>query len=129
MTQTDCPVADPRLAERALAGAFDRGRFRAALARVEDGLRRRARELDRGGGLLDPGARTRPTLARRERALRRQLSRLRTRAAALHRLASFRGAPWLRRQVGRLAGDLWELRSAEAGLLLEAMNTDLGVGD
>ena len=91
---------------------------------------RHARDLTGAGGLLDEAQRTRPTLARREARPLTGLARLRAWAAWLARAAKWHADEVsLRRRAAALAGRLRRHRWAQAGLLQEAVASELGVAD
>ncbi len=125
------------------------------LGRVEEALRRHVAETDAPDGMFTNVDLTRPTLVRQVSELRqehacflketRDLRReVGSAAGAFGRQAPDGGAAplpapaapvnvpdfgALRRQLGELAAALKRHRDAEAGLVIESVATDIGVGD
>jgi hypothetical protein len=113
------------------APALDRGKFIVCLRRIEQGLRDHARELDRLGGLLDEKQKAaRMSLAREDHRLREEVSALILDAERLEEAAVF-GAQEeeLRRRGSALLAGLRGHRDAEARLVLESVETEVGAGD
>ena len=113
------------------ATPLDRPALVAAFRRIEEGLRSRAHDLDRSGGLLDEADKAgRMTLAREDDRLRREAAAL-VRDAETARQAAAGGSDEddLRRRGGALLAGLRGHRDAEASLVLESADTDVGSGD
>jgi hypothetical protein len=113
------------------ATLLDRAALVAAVRRIEEGLRQRADDLDRAGGLLDEQDRIqRLSLAREEDRLRDGVADL-IRDAETVRQAAVGGSDEddLRRRGGELLAGLRGHRDAEARLLLESAFTEVGSGD
>lgn len=113
------------------ASPLDRAGLVAALRRVEDGLRQHARNLDRSGGLLDEEDKARRmSLAREDDRLRQEVASLIADAATVRQAAAGRSdEDDLLRRAGELLAGLRGHRDAEAGLILEGADTELGSGD
>ena len=113
------------------ATPLDRDALVAALRKIEQGLRERAHVLDQSGGLLDEADKA------RRMSLAREDDRLREEAAALVRdVQTVRQAAAdgsddddLRRRGGELLAGLRGHRNAEASLVLESVDTEVGAGD
>jgi hypothetical protein len=119
-----------QLAE-AIAGPVARQEpMRQALAGLERGLRQRIMLEDMPDGRSPEIDSTRASLARQADQLRHNLDALLAQTVAL-REAVARGADTnaLRRSAEDLLVDLDANESAERDLVLESVNTDLGVGD
>jgi hypothetical protein len=127
----------------------------AILGRVEEALRRHVADTDAAGGMFANVDLTRPTLVRQVSALRQEHAAFFERTGELRREVSgvaeaFKpGAPGdtaarlpapaapqgvpdfgaLRQQLEQLATALKHHRSEEAGLVIESVTTDIGVGD
>jgi hypothetical protein len=136
--------------ERDWAGQVD-----AILGGVVEALRRHVADTDAAGGMFTTVDLTRPTLVRQVSTLRREHTALLERAGALRQevrnaatafdpLAPAGGAGRLpapaargavpdfgslRWRLGQFAAALKHHRDEEAGLLLESVTTDIGVGD
>jgi hypothetical protein len=130
---TDRPSA-PELDELSgllAANPLDRGRLLSSLRRIEQGLREHARGLDETGGLLDEAEKAnRMSLAREDDRLREQVSALvgdveQFRQAAADGLTDEE----VRRRGSALVAGLRGHRDAEASLLLESADTEVGSGD
>jgi hypothetical protein len=113
------------------ATPLDRGSLVSSLHRIEQGLREHARELDQAGGLLDEADKAnRMSLAREDDRLREQVATLVSgveefREAALDGLDDEE----LRRRGSALVAGLRGHRDAEASLVLESADTEVGSGD
>ncbi len=125
------------------------------LGRIEEALRRHVTDTDAAGGMFAKVDLTRPTLARQVSSLRQEHTSFLDRAVELRREvrsaagafgpqapsggaeplpapAALRSVPdfgALRQQLGQLAKALKQHRDAEAGLVIESVTTDIGVGD
>jgi hypothetical protein len=129
----DRPSA-PELEELAgllTATPLDRGKLVISLRQIEQGLRERARGLDEAGGLLDEAEKaSRMSLAREDDRLREQVSTL-LGDAEQFRQAAADGLDddEVRRRGSALLAGLRGHRDAEASLLLESADTEVGSGD
>ena len=110
---------------------LDRGALTGALRRIEQGLHERERDLDRAGGLLDEQDRARRmSLSREDDRLRVEMSALLRDAQAVREAAADgTDEDDLRRQAGELLAGLRGHRNAEASLVLENADTEVGSGD
>jgi hypothetical protein len=125
------------------------------LGRVEDALRRHVADTDAAGGMFANVDLTRPTLVRKVSALRQEHTAFIERTGELRREVSGvarafnpdapdgganrlpapaapRSVPdfgALRQQLGQFAAALKHHRDEEAGLVIESVATDIGVGD
>jgi len=131
MTPAVRPLPDPQPLDDALAAGCDPGQLRPALGQFEQALRGHARAVDRGGGLLGDGDRTRPALERREGHLLGELGGLLERTGELlRRLERGESSDGWCEDVRGLAAAVRRLRDGEAGLAQEAaLSGDLGAGD
>ena len=119
-----------RRLERAI-GADEAWRLCRALAGVEAALRRHYLSANEPDGIPGPIDRTRLGLARLSEALGQHHQEL------LRKVVSLREATGhtktlnraLCRTAAELATELRRVEAAEAGLVLESVNTDLGAGD
>jgi hypothetical protein len=130
---TDRPSASEldQLAGLLSAPALDRGELIAAVRRIEQGLREHARELDRSGGLLDEADKARRmSLAREDERLRDEMTVLLRDVEGLRQEASG-GADdeGIRRRGSAVLAGLRGHRDAEASLMLESADTEVGSGD
>lgn len=113
------------------ADPLDRGDLESALRRIGQGLAEHAHDLDETGGLLDESDKVaRTSLAREDDRLREEVSALRrdieeVRQAAADGLEDEE----LRRRGGELLAGLRGHRDAEASLVLESADTEVGSGD
>jgi hypothetical protein len=110
---------------------LDRGALIVALRRIEQGLRDHGRELDRLGGLLDEKQKAaRMSLAREDQRLREEIKALVSDAERLEEAAVSGGrVEELRRRGSALLAGLRGHRDAEASLVLESVETEVGAGD
>ncbi len=124
------------------------------LGRVEEALRRHVADTDSAGGMWTKVDMTRPTLVRQVSALRQEHTSFLERTGALRqevRSAAMAFAPQvpqggtdrlptappdtvpdfgsLRQQLEEFAAALKHHRDEEAGLVIESVTTDIGVGD
>ena len=132
-TTTDRPSAPEleQLSGLLAATPLDRGGLVSALRRIEQGLREHARDLDRSGGLLDEADKAhRMSLAREDDRLREEVSTL-LRDAEQFRQDAADGIEdeEIRRRGSELLAGLRGHRDAEASLVLESADTDVGSGD
>jgi hypothetical protein len=114
-----------------LAIPLDRDALDAALRRIEQGLRERALNLDQSGGLLDEADKAnRMSLAREDERLREELAILLGDVQTLRQSAeNMSDEDELRRRGAKLLAGLRGHRNAEASLLLESADTEVGTGD
>src|SRR5262249_31552384 len=131
------------------------GQVDAVLGGVVKALRRHVAETDCAGGMFTEVDLTRPTLVRQVSTMRREHASFLERAGALRREVRGAAAAFepqapgggagalpppaargtvpdfgsLRRRLGEFAAALKHHRDAEAGLVLESVTTDIGVGD
>jgi len=98
---------------------------------IEQGLLEHARGLDRVGGLLDDQEKAaRMSLAREDDRLRHEVSQLLRDVADIRReVNSNIDDDELRRQVASVLAGLRGHRDAEASLVLESVDTEVGSGD
>ncbi len=111
---------------------LDRAALIAALRRIEEGLRQHAHTLDESGGLLDEADKAhRMSLAREDDRLRDQIAALIDDAQSVRQAAAAGGSDEddLRARGGELLAGLRGHRDAEASLVLESADTDVGSGD
>ena len=130
---TDRPTAPEldQLAGLLAANPLDHERLLAALRGIEQGLREHGRELDRSGGLLDEADKAhRMSLAREDERLRAEVSALLGDVEQFRRDAAD-GADdeAIRRRGSALVAGLRGHRDAEASLVLESADTEVGSGD
>lgn len=113
------------------ADPLDRGELESALRRIGQGLAEHAHDLDESGGLLDDADKAaRTSLAREDERLREEVSVLLGDVAELRRAATDGVADEeLRRRGGELLAGLRGHRDAEASLVLESADTEVGSGD
>ncbi len=114
-----------------LATPLDRDALVAVLRQIEQGLREHAHDLDESGGLLDEADKAnRMSLAREDDRLREELATLLREVQTL-RQAAANGSDEdeLRRRGAELLAGLRGHRNAEASLLLESADTEVGSGD
>lgn len=132
-TTADCPtVSELDALSGLLAGTpIDRGGLVSALRRIELVLREHARELDETGGLLDEAEKaSRMSLAREDDRLREELSTLLGGVEEFRRdAANGIEDDDFRRRGSELVAGLRGHRDAEARLVLESTDTDVGSGD
>ena len=109
----------------------DRGELIDALRRIEQGLRDRARELDRSGGLLDEADKAhRMSLAREDERLREEIGTLLADVQSFrHSAAGGIEDEEVRRRGSAILARLRGPRDAEASLVLESVETEGGAGD
>jgi hypothetical protein len=118
------------LSDLAAGLPIDRRELVAALRQIEDGLREHGRSLDQAGGLLDEEERAaRMSLAREDERLRFEVSTLLRNVEAIRRTAVHADEGDLRRRLTALAAGLRGHRDAEARLVLESTETEIGSGD
>ena len=113
------------------ATPLDRTLLDSSLRRIEQGLCEHAHDLDQSGGLLDEADKARRmSLAREDERLREEMATL-LREVQTFRQAAANGADVddLRRRGAVLLAGLRGHRDAEAGLLLESADTEVGTGD
>jgi hypothetical protein len=113
------------------AEPLDRAALAAALRRIEHGLHEREEGLRRSGGLLDEADKAeRMSLAREDDRLRDELAALIQNVQAVRDEATDGSDDTeLRRRVGEVLAGLRGHRDAEAGLILESADTEVGSGD
>ena len=109
------------------AGTIDRRALAAALGRIEQGLRVHAKDLDETGGLLDDQEKARRmSLAREDDRLRVEVSTLLRDVRELRSAAAGSDEGELRRRGGEVLAGLRGHRNAEASLVLESADTEVG---
>jgi hypothetical protein len=110
---------------------LDRGALTDILRRIEQGLREWAEELDKSGGLLDESDRAaRPSLAREDDRLREEISDLLRDVRTCHCESDGPGGDDdLRLCASAVLAGLRGHRDAEASLVLESADTEVGAGD
>jgi hypothetical protein len=120
-----------QLSELLSADRLDRAELAATLRRIETGVRERARGLDRAGGLLDEADKAnRMSLAREDDRLRDEVTALVGELTALAGDAAGGAADEdLRRRGSAVLAGLRGHRDAEASLVLESTDTEVGSGD
>lgn len=132
-TTTDRPTTAEldRLSNVLRSTPLDRGALAASLCELEQGLYEHARELARSGGLLDEQEQaSRMSLAREDDRLREESIALIRDARSLREAAEAGGDEAdLRVRASRLLAELRGHRDAEAGLVLESADTEVGAGD
>jgi 1,6-anhydro-N-acetylmuramate kinase len=120
-----------QLADLVAATPLDRGGLAAALGDIERELEAHAVMLDQSGGLLDEAERTaRPSLAREDGRLREEIATL-LREARECRLSAAGAADddVVRQCTSAVLAALRGHRDAEASLVLESVDTEVGAGD
>jgi hypothetical protein len=120
-----------RLANLLAAHQLDRRELTAALDGIGQGLREHAHELDQTGGLLDETDKAnRMSLAREDDRLRDEINDLMGRVDGF-RQSAVGGAneAELRREGAAVLAALRGHRDAEASLVLENADTEVGSGD
>jgi hypothetical protein len=120
-----------QLAQLLSAESLDRAALVAALRRIEQGLHEHEHDLDRSGGLLDEADKARRmSLAREDDRLREEVAIL-IRDVQVVRDAATDGADEdeLRQRGSELLAGMRGHRDAEASLLLENADTEVGSGD
>jgi hypothetical protein len=130
------------------------GEVDAVLGGVEEALRRHVADTDSAGGMFAKVDLTRPTLVRQVSALRQEHTSFLEQAEALRQEVRSAGRAFdaqapagagrlppptapgtvpdfgsLRKRLGDFAAALKHHRDAEAGLVIESVTTDIGVGD
>ncbi len=130
---TDRPTAIEldQLAGLLAATPLNRGALAAALRQIEQGLREHGHDLDRSDGLLDEDAKAhRMSLAREDDRLREEGVALLGEVVAFRQAA---GAPTteedLHQRGSALLAGLRGHHDAEASLLIESFETEVGSGD
>ncbi len=119
-----------RLAELAATPTPDRAEMPRILRHIEDGLRERGRELDRAGGLLDEEEKAaRMSLAREDDRLRDESSDLLQMIESIRMALPDLDDAELHRRISALVAGLRGHRDAEASLVLESVDTEVGAGD
>ncbi|HKB04989.1 MAG TPA: hypothetical protein VKD90_22390 [Gemmataceae bacterium] len=110
---------------------LDHGKLVDALRGIEQGLHEHGRELDRSGGLLDEADKAhRMSLARQDERLRDEVSALLGDVEQFRRdAADGRDDEAIRRRGSALLAALRGHRDAEASLVLESADTEVGSGD
>jgi hypothetical protein len=110
---------------------LDRGALTETLRRIEQGLREWAEELDRTGGLLDESDKAaRPSLAREDDRLREEIGDLLRDVRTCRRETDGPGGDDdLRLCASAVLAGLRGHRDAEASLVLESADTEVGAGD
>ena len=129
---TDRPTAAEldELAGMLNAPFLDRGALGMFLDRVEQGLRDRGHELDEAGGLLDEQDKARRmSLAREDDRLRDEVAVLLREVQQLRTDAPDGDEADIRRRGGEVLAGLRGHRNAEASLVLENADTEVGSGD
>jgi hypothetical protein len=114
-----------------MATPLDRAALVASLCQIEQGLREHAHNLDQSGGLLEEADKARSmSLAREDERLREELATLLREVQTL-RQAAANGSDEddLHQRGAELLAGLRGHRNAEAGLLLESADTEVGTGD
>jgi dsDNA-specific endonuclease/ATPase MutS2 len=112
------------------APALDRRALSGALARLEQGLRVHGRDLDETGGLLNEGDKARRmSLAREDDRLRDEVTTLLADVRGLRDAVAGSDDDELRRRGGEVLAGLRGHRNAEASLVLENADTEVGSGD
>ena len=119
------------LADLLAANPLDRHELAAVLNQIEQGLRDRGRDLDQAGGLLDETDKAnRMSLAREDDRLRDESNALIAQVAAFRQAVGAAADPAeLRRQGASVLAGLRGHRDAEASLVLENADTEVGAGD
>lgn len=128
----DCPTASDldQLTGLLRAEPLDRGALDSALRRIEVELSDRGIDLDRSGGLLDEADKVaRPSLAREDSRLRDELTELARNVRAWRELARTGTDDEVRQRGAPILAGLRGHRDAEAGLVLESADTEVGAGD
>ena len=132
-TIADHPTAEEleQLTRLLAACPLDRGALSHTLLRIEQGLREWAEELAKSGGLLDESDKTaRPSLAREDDRLREEIADLLRDARACRREADGPGGDdEVRLCASAILAGLRGHRDAEASLVLESADTEVGAGD
>ena len=119
-----------QLSELVAALPLDRDELVEALGRVEEGLRERGRALDLSGGLLDEEEKAaRMSLAREDDRLRYEISSLLRIVESIRRSAHEGDESELRGRMMAVLAGLRGHRDAEASLVLESADTEVGSGD
>jgi hypothetical protein len=130
---TDRPTAAElnQLSGLLAATPLDRPTLITRLGEIEQGLRERAGDLDRSGGLLDESDKAhRMSLAREEDRLRDEYGSLLRDLEELRQAASgSTSEEELRARGSALLAGLQGHRDAESSLVLESADTEVGVGD
>jgi len=110
---------------------LDRGALSEALRRIEQGLREWAEELDRSGGLLSESDKaSRPSLAREDDRLRDEIADLLRDVRICRRESDGPGGDdEVRLCASAVLAGLRGHRDAEASLVLESADTEVGAGD
>ncbi|HKA06256.1 MAG TPA: hypothetical protein VKD71_03295 [Gemmataceae bacterium] len=110
---------------------LDRVALLATFRRIEQGLRDWSAELDQSGGLLDESDRAaRPSLAREEDRLREEIDKLLREVEACRRETIGPGGDdELRLCASAVLAGLRGHHDAEASLVLESADTEVGAGD
>jgi hypothetical protein len=110
---------------------LERGTLIASLRRIENGLRHRGRVLERSGGLLDEEDKAaRMSLAREDDRLRFDLDKLADDVAWFREEVEVGSEDSeLRLRANAILAGLRSHRDAEASLILESADTEVGVGD
>ena len=120
-----------QLADLLAANPLDREHLDATLGSIEQGLQVHAAELDRSGGLLDESDHAaRPSLAREDERLREENATL-VHDIQLCResVLSTAAGEEVRRCASAILAALRGHRDAEASLVLESVDTEVGAGD
>jgi hypothetical protein len=120
-----------QLSEILSASMLDRLGLVAVLRQIEQGLREHARDLDQSGGLLDEAEKARRmSLAREDDRLREESTALLADVQDIRRAVNDGSDDMdLRRRGGKLLAGLRGHRDAEASLVLESADTEVGSGD
>jgi hypothetical protein len=120
-----------QLAGLLVSESLDRGALAAALRRIEHGLHEHEVDLRRSGGLLDETDKAeRMSLAREDDRLLEEVAVLIQDVQAVRDEATDGcNDDELRRRGGELLAGLRGHRDAEASLLLESADTEVGSGD
>jgi hypothetical protein len=120
-----------QLSELLNATPLDRGALVTTLRRLTQGLQEHGRELDRTGGLLDEADKaSRMSLAREDDRLREEGTALLRDVEGVKRAATDGSDDdALRQRGGQLLAGLRGHRDAEASLVLESADTEVGSGD
>jgi hypothetical protein len=119
-----------QLSGLAAISPLNRRELTASMRHLEDGLREHARELDRSGGLLDDHEKAaRMSLSREDERLRFEVSSLLRNVESIRRSVDDADESDLRSHLTALLAGLRGHRDAEASLVLESVDTEVGSGD
>ena len=126
-----CATEVDQLAKLLAVVPLDRVALLATFRRIEQGLRDWSLELDQSGGLLDESDKAaRPSLAREDERLRDEIDELLTEIETCRRETIGPGGDdELRLCASAVLAGLRGHRDAEASLVLESADTEVGAGD